>query len=38
MVKHVVNMVTDSVDAFVHDDEALALKVIQKDVASGQRI
>lgn len=32
MVKHVVHMVTDSVDAFVHDDETLALKVIQKDV------
>ena len=34
MVKHVVHMVTDSVDAFVHDDETLALK-LSKKMSSG---
>ena len=31
MVSHVIQMVTDSIDAFVHEDEDLAQKVIAKD-------
>lgn len=31
MVSHVVDMVTNSIDAFVHDDEELANQVIQND-------
>lgn len=36
MVEQVSAMVTDSVDAFVHDDESLALKVIQNDASVDQ--
>ena len=31
MASHVIQMVTDSIDAFVHEDEDLAQKVIAKD-------
>lgn len=36
MVDQVITMVTESVDAFVHDDESLALKVIQNDASVDQ--
>ena len=36
MVELVVSMVTNSIDAFVHDDESIALNVIQKDIAVDQ--